>query len=60
MQLEYKDYYLRTITKDKNGIKLVLGGTGLGKTHGMREAVKQYLNSDREEKKKFIYITKIY
>ena len=57
MQLEYKDYYLRTITKDKNGIKLVLGGTGLGKTHGMREAVKQYLNSDREEKKKFIYIT---
>lgn len=52
MQLEYKDYYLRTITKDKNGIKLVLGGTGLGKTHGMREAVKQYLNSDREEKKR--------
>lgn len=57
MELEYKDYYLRTIDKEENGIKLVLGGTGLGKTHGMREAVKEYLNSERVEKKKLIYIT---
>lgn len=57
MELEYKDYYLRTINRDENGIKLVLGGTGLGKTHGMREAVKDYLNSDREGKRKLIYIT---
>lgn len=57
MQLDYKDYYLRTIYKRENGIKLVLGGTGLGKTHGMREAVKEYLNSDEKEKRKLIYIT---
>lgn len=57
MELQYKDYYLRTINRGENGIKLVLGGTGLGKTYGMREAVKEYLNSDREEKKKLIYIT---
>ncbi len=57
MELEYKDYYLRTINKEDNGLKLVLGGTGLGKTHGMREAAKEYLNSDKEEKKKLIYIT---
>lgn len=57
MELEYKNYYLRAINKGNNGIKLVLGGTGLGKTHGMREAVKEYLSSDIEEKKKFIYIT---
>jgi len=56
MSREYKEYYLRTINKNANGIKLVLGGTGLGKTYGMREAVKEYLNSDREEKKKLIYI----
>lgn len=57
MELEYKNYYLRTIHNRSNGIKLVLGGTGLGKTHGMREAVIEYLNSDHEEKRKFIYIT---
>ena len=57
MELEYKDYYLRTINKVDNGLKLVLGGTGLGKTHGMREAVKEYLNSEKEEKRKLIYIT---
>lgn len=57
MELEYKDYYLRTINQHEQGLKLVLGGTGLGKTHGMREAVKEYLNSEREQKKKLIYVT---
>jgi len=57
MDLEYKYYYLRAIYRNQNGLKLVLGGTGLGKTHGMREAVKEYLQSDIEEKRKVIYIT---
>ncbi|PKP17868.1 MAG: hypothetical protein CVU05_14720 [Bacteroidetes bacterium HGW-Bacteroidetes-21] len=57
MALEYKDYYLRTIEKGDNGLKLVLGGTGLGKTYGMREAVKEYLSTNKEEKKKLINIT---
>lgn len=57
MTLSYKNYYLRTINKGLHGIKLVLGGTGLGKTYGMREAVKEYLQSDIEAKKKLIYIT---
>lgn len=56
-RLDYKDYYLRTINRNCNGIKLVLGGTGLGKTHGMREAVKSYLQSDTKDKRKVIYIT---
>lgn len=57
MELDYKDYYLRTIARHDNGFKLVLGGTGLGKTYGMRSAVISYLTEVREEKKKFIYST---
>jgi len=57
MELQYKNYYLRAIDTHENGLKLVLGGTGLGKTYGMREAVKTYLESEREDKKKLIYIT---
>lgn len=53
----YKDYYLRTINNHSTGIKLVLGGTGLGKTYGMRQAVKEYLSSNGEKGRKFIYIT---
>jgi hypothetical protein len=29
----------------------------LGKTHGLREAVKDYLKSNPDNKRKFIYIT---
>lgn len=57
MELEYKDYYLKAISQHQHGLKLVLGGTGLGKTHGLREAVKAYLKSNPENKRKFIYIT---
>lgn len=57
MELDYKDYYLNAIHKNPTGFKLVLGGTGLGKTHGMREAVVEYLKDEKGGKKKFIYIT---
>lgn len=57
MELHYKDYYLRTIQEHNVGLKLVLGGTGLGKTFGYRQAVTEYLTSDIANKKKCIYIT---
>ena len=48
----YTQYYQRIISSKTKGIKLVLGGTGLGKTSGIEEIVKLPENSD----KKFIYI----
>lgn len=48
----YKEYYQNTINKHKTGLKLVLGGTGLGKTRGIVDVIKDPDNS----KIKFIYI----
>ncbi len=44
------NYYDKTISQNTNGLKLVLGGTGLGKTSAIVDVVK-YSNTDR----KFIY-----
>src|SRR5690606_28179043 len=46
----YVEYYERVLTVEPCGFKLVVGGTGLGKTSGILEAVKQH--PDR----KFIYV----
>lgn len=46
----YFEYYNRTIQQDRNGLKLVLGGTGLGKTTAIVDVVK-HAETDR----KFIY-----
>lgn len=46
----YFEYYNRTIQQDTNGLKLVLGGTGLGKTTAIVDVVK-HAETDR----KFIY-----
>ncbi|MGI9526698.1 MAG: hypothetical protein ACR2MS_06285, partial [Weeksellaceae bacterium] len=62
----YKDFYERTIDanynlshngEDNGGFKLVLGGTGLGKTYGLREAIKHYHQLPNKKLYKFIYIT---
>ena len=61
--MNYKDYYLRTIKDHTEGLKLVLGPTGLGKTYGFREAVAACINQAKQNKdskkppKKFVYIT---
>lgn len=47
----YKEYYTRTIAEHDTGLKLVIGGTGLGKTSGIKSAVRE-LPLDR----KAIYI----
>ena len=49
--LTYKEYYLRVIREGCNGFKPVLGGTGLGKTYGLIEAVKA-----NEDDRKYIYV----
>lgn len=46
----YVEYYERVLAAEPYGFKLVVGGTGLGKTSGILEVVKQH--PDR----KFIYI----
>jgi type II secretory ATPase GspE/PulE/Tfp pilus assembly ATPase PilB-like protein len=49
----YADYYRRTIAEHTTGLKLVLGGTGLGKTSSLAEL----LNSDEyPTDTKFIYV----
>lgn len=48
----YTAYYQNTLQKNSTGFKLVLGGTGLGKTSGIIETVKQ----NTEENKRFFYI----
>ena len=55
----YKDFYIKTIeTKSTlKGLKLVLGGTGLGKTFGLLETVNEYVNRQPEKRHKFIYLT---
>lgn len=59
----YKDFYKKTIESHNNGLKLVLGGTGLGKSYGIIETVLDYANLDDRDKKilepkrKFIYMT---
>lgn len=47
----YTEYY-QNVIKHKQGFKLVLGGTGLGKTSGIIETVKQ----NTEENKRFFYV----
>ncbi len=46
------NYYQNTINKYSSGLKLVLGGTGLGKTSGITSVIQEPKNID----KKFIYI----
>jgi hypothetical protein len=46
----YFDYYARTLTTVDTGIKLVVGGTGLGKTSSIIDVVKAHPD------KKFIYV----
>src|SRR5260370_39406962 len=48
----YADYYIRTIQAHAIGVKPVLGGTGLGKTRGIREVIQDLHYADR----KSIYI----
>src|SRR5215468_7400749 len=49
--LGYSYYYYRTIEQHCTGLKLVLGGTGLGKTSGIPEVVQNAAYQQR----KFIY-----
>lgn len=51
----YFDYYNRVIDNYKVGFKLVLGGTGLGKTYGIEKVLEHYTKVAPE--KKFIYST---
>ena len=55
----YKDFYIKTIESQSSfsGLKLVLGGTGLGKTYGLLETINEYVNNQPNEKYKFIYLT---
>lgn len=46
----FQEYYARTIAEDNHGFKLVLGGTGLGKTSGIVE-----LLASTEVSRKFVY-----
>lgn len=47
----YVEYYHRTIQQHKHGFKLVLGGTGLGKT----SAIKDVIQEPEYQESKFIY-----
>lgn len=47
----YTTYYQNTLQNSK-GFKLVLGGTGLGKTSGIIETIKQ----NTEKNKRFFYV----
>ena len=49
----YSNYYQRVIDKKTNGVKLVLGGTGLGKTSGVASVI---LNHSKEDDRKFVYV----
>jgi len=47
----YKSYYLKAMKEEINGFKPVLGGTGLGKTFGIRKAIESYTGA-----RQFIYV----
>lgn len=55
----YKDFYINTIETNptQEGFKLVLGGTGLGKTYGLLETINEYVNNHPDKGYKFIYLT---
>lgn len=55
----YKDFYTKTIEANPSlkGLKLVLGGTGLGKTYGLLETIDEYVNHQPDRDFKFIYLT---
>jgi len=48
----YQEYYQNTINQYNHGLKLVLGGTGLGKT----SAIERIISNPENKDKKFIYI----
>ncbi len=48
----FKQYYQRIINEKSKGFKLVLGGTGLGKTSGIIDVIR----SPENKGVKFIYI----
>lgn len=48
----FKKYYQNVIDKHNKGFKLVLGGTGLGKTSGIIETIKQ----NTQPRKRFFYL----
>lgn len=48
----FVEYYKRAIDNHNKGLKLVLGGTGLGKT----SAIKEIVNDAKYNDKKFIYM----
>lgn len=52
---DYADLYTSTWETHKLGLKIVLGGTGIGKTSGMQKAIQQELND--KSNRKFIYCT---
>lgn len=52
--MDYSQYYSTPTTQTK-GLKPVYGATGLGKTYGIKEFIKQTL--EKNPKQKFIYIT---
>lgn len=43
----FKQYYQRIINEKLKGFKLVLGGTGLGKTSGIIDVIRSPENKDR-------------
>ncbi len=55
----YKEFYTKTIETNPSlkGLKLVLGGTGLGKTYGLLETIDEYVNNQHDKNFKFIYLT---
>ncbi len=52
----YRDFYLRTMADHSQGLKLTLGGTGLGKTDGLVQAIVASKQS-AQGKHRFIYTT---
>ena len=52
----YRDFYLRTIALRCRGFKPVPGGTGLGKTHGLMEAIARQWESKTVDRQ-FIYVS---
>jgi hypothetical protein len=53
--MNYSTYYKRHCINNEVGLKPVYGATGLGKTYGIKECIKEVLNG--LPNKKFVYIT---